>query len=394
MHIKRFEAATLEQALARVKAELGPEALILSSRTVRPARGAFGLLSRPSVEIQAALERGHRELGAETSDAHRDARMGSGEREPVRPGEGGEPGDGLPRELIEDLRRELARSREHSRFQEEIRSELRGLRRLVEAGNRFDAAQQRDQHAEALVRAGLDCGHALSIVGQWQDGREQGDPTPLGGWLKRRIEQTLTPPRVDRAAGPRILVGAAGVGKTTTLAKLAARNEEGERDVALVSLDGYRVGAQAQLRGYAELMETPYLEATSAAELPAIVSRFSRHAVMIDTAGRSRNGEDRLEPLLALRRALGKRASIELVVDATARREVQRAQLDRFSALEPDRLILSRVDECESLLEVTNLLLDRETPPVCWLATGQRVPEDLIVAEPELFVRELMEEAA
>ena len=93
----------------------------------------------------------------------------------------------------------------------------------------------------------------------------------------------------------RILVGAPGVGKTTTLAKLAARNEEGERDVALISLDQFRVGAGEQLRCYAKLLEAPFVEAGRISDLPALIQRFDQRAILVDTAGRGPGHEEGFE---------------------------------------------------------------------------------------------------
>jgi len=386
MHIKRFEAGTLEAALARVKAELGPEALILSTRTLKKGSCGFGLLSRSTVEVQAALERPLRPAAAECRSQAR----------PLEgPGARGADDDvaGL-RRSIDELRQELLALRRREHIEESRRSELRGLRETLERRRVPDPIQQVDETAAALARSGLEWRHALALVTEWRARREQETGLTLERVLQRRIEARLAVPRAEGVEAPRILIGAAGVGKTTTLAKLAARNEEGERDIAFVSLDGYRIGAQAQLRGYAELLESPYVEAGSAAELPAIVARFPRHSVLIDTAGRSRAAESRLEPLLDLRRALGRRASIELVVDASSRREVQDAQIERFAVLQPDRLIFSRVDECGSVVEMANLLLDGRCPPLCWMATGQRVPEDLALVEPAIFSRPILGEAA
>jgi flagellar biosynthesis protein FlhF len=383
MHIKRFEAPTLDAALAQVKRELGPDALILSTRTRRRGHGAFGLLSRTTVEVQAALERA--------------APAGSAER--ARDPEPRVSAQGSPVERtgleasLRELRRELAELRERDAVQDEIRRELRELRGALEGLARRDEAGE-DPRVRALAAAGLEWSQAVSLVEEWRRARAEDGSVQLEDVLRRRLESRLAAPRVDRAARPRIFVGAPGVGKTTTLAKLAARNEEGERDVVLVSMDPLRIGAEAQLRGYAERLASPFVEATTAEELPAIAARFARHALLVDTAGRGRGGSDGLEPLRALRRVMGRRASIELVLDATTSPAIQAAQLDRFAALEPDRLILTKVDECDSPGALARLLLDVEGPPVSWLGDGQRVPEDLRVAEPGFFVQALAGEAA
>ncbi len=407
MHIKRFEAATMKAALAQVKAELGPDALILSSRTFRRGRQAFGLMANTRVEVQAALERGS--LGAHALGEGGSMRTREDSPEAAVPNGLAEDREGwsdskVPqsatsperkeRSMLEDFRKELAILRGRERFEEEVRSELRGLRSAMQGvlGSRLrDAA---DPLAESLSRAGLDWAHAGSLVTAWR-ARESGDEAEsLEAFLTARIESRLSPPRVEDGSRVRILVGAPGVGKTTTLAKLAARNDEGEREVALISLDHYRIGAADQLRRYADLLHSPFSEVDNARALRDEVERFPGHAVLIDTAGRGQKAVAELDSLLPLREALGDQASIELVMDATVRLEVQRAQLARFAPLAPDRIIFAKTDECESLADVANLVLDSNCPPLCWLGTGQRVPEDLEVVEAQTLAREVLGEAA
>jgi len=374
MHIKRFEADTLEAALEQVRASLGPDALILSSRTVLRGRSAFGLLARRGVEVQAAAERGS-------------------VPKPARP----EAADDLPG-LVDALRRALAGLRRSEGFEEEIRSELVGLRRALGARGLAGDGASRDGAVESLAHAGLDGLHARSLVDAWRAEGEDGRGRSLGAVLQARIEARLAPPRCDDPRRIRVLVGAPGSGKTTSLAKLAGRSEEGEREVAFVSLDPFRIGARDQLRTYAALLDAPFCPLEGPAGLPEIARRHPGHAILVDTAGRSPADADRLAVLDPFRgegaEALRRETSIELVVDATARIDVARAQLARFAPLAPDRLLLTKLDECDSLVPVVNLLLDERCPPVCWLGTGQRVPEDLEIAEPAPFVDAVMRRAA
>ena len=385
MHIKRFEGETMEQALAQVRAVLGPDALILSSRTARRSRAAFGLLARSYVEVQAALPRGAggREAPApnrtgirfETGAPHSEAE------------------DGL-RAIVEELRREMSILRGREQFEEEVRSELRGLRSAVGRVVESRPGAEVDRVVSSLSQAGLDWIHAQSLVEEWQAKRAEGGEKSLERILLDRIDARLAAPRSDGEGRIRVLVGAPGAGKTTTLAKLAGRSDEGERDVSLVSLDPFRIGAREQLRAFAGLLDSPYCELSAPGELAEIARRHPDHVIFVDTAGRSPGDSARLAALDGLRSALGREASIELVVDATSRRDVARAQLARFSALAPDRLILTKLDECESLAPLVNLLLDDRCPPLCWLGTGQRVPEDLEIAEPALFAQNVLSRAA
>ncbi len=385
MHIKRFEAETMEAALAEVRETLGPDALILSSRTVQRGRGAFGLLARRGVEVQAALPR---------AAGRTDGLAPAAARPRSEPGPDEADRDGALRGVVDELRRELAVLRRRESFEEEVRSELRGLRSAV--GRLVDSrpGAELDRAVCALAQAGLDWIHAQSLVEEWQARSGEGAAVSLERVLQDRLEARLVPPRPDPAAPIRILVGAPGAGKTTTLAKLAGRADEGEREVAFVSLDPFRIGAREQLRAYAGLLDSPYRELTAPGELAEIARRHPGHAIFVDTAGRSPGDAARLAPLEGLRSTLGRETAIELVIDATSRRDVARAQLARFAPLAPDRLILTRLDECDALAPVVNLLLDDHCPPLCWLGTGQRVPEDLEIAEPALFARDVMGRAA
>ena len=190
------------------------------------------------------------------------------------------------------------------------------------------------------------------------------------------------------------MVGAPGVGKTTSLAKLAVRNEEGERDVALASLDHYRIGATAQLRDFAALLGAPFCEVGNVADLAGVVERFRGSSVLVDTAGRSAGDGPTLGTLTTLRKTLGKRLCVDLVIDATAKRRVQRALVERFASLVPDRILITKTDECDSMADVANLALDEDCAPICWLGTGQRVPEDLEVANARSLARSVLGRAA
>ena len=390
MHIKRFEAASLEEALAQVRVALGPDALILSSRTLERGRSAFGLLGRSVVEVQAARER----VPSGPSAASRESESiaeGIGER-PA--GAASESRDRALRALVDELRSELALIRRRESFEEEMRSELRGLRSAFGKVLETRSGGETDQLSASLAQAGIDGLHARSLVDEWRARRADGAEKSLERILFDRIDARLAPPRVDPEKRIRVLVGAPGSGKTTTLAKLAGRSEEGERDVSLVSLDPYRIGARDQLRAYAGLLDAPYSELSLATELAELARRLPAHAILVDTAGRSPNDGARLASLDSLRRGGDRETSIELVIDATSRREIAQAQLARFAPLHPDRLILTRLDECDSLAAVVNLLLDERCPPLCWLGTGQRVPEDLEIAEPALFAANVLGRAA
>lgn len=393
MHIKRFEAATLAEALAEVRAELGPDALILGSRTIQRGWDRFGLLSRRVVEVQAAKERStERSTPAAEVDASFEACVGEDEQ----------PGDA--RETWGEAALRVDDDR-FARFEVEMRSELRALHRAVaelarpepQPRGRGDGAsteESLDPVRRRLELAGLGASTRAQLITDFLDASVERPGIGLERFVRAAIDARLAPPRPLDPGQVRMMVGAPGVGKTTTLAKMAARNEEGERDVTLVSLDHYRVGASDPLRRYAELLDSPFVEMSSAKEIARLPARRAGHEVLVDTAGRGRGDGDRLMSLDPLREGLGEALRVELVVDATARAEVMRDQLDRFAALRPDRIVFTRTDECTNLAPVVDLLLDPHCPPASWLGTGQRVPEDLQAAEAGPMVRSLFGAAA
>ncbi len=380
MHIKRFEAPTLAVALAQVKAELGEDALILGSRTIRRGRDRFGLLSRTVVEVQAAKERKAGGRSPEASAA------------PPR-----DESDGVAVDLGEAAREGRDDHDRFARFEAEMRGELRALHRaIVDLATRDHAPEDAvdDLARRRLEHLGLASATHERLLAGWRDARGHTPGIGLEPFLRDAIEACLTPPRALDPGDVRLIVGAPGAGKTTTLAKLAARNEEGERDVTLVSLDHYRVGASDPLRRYAALLESPFVEASSPSEIAGLAARSAGHEVLVDTAGRGRRDADRLVALEPLRERLADALRVELVVDATARADVLRSQLDRFAGLRPDRIVFTRTDECESVAPIVDLLLDSHCPPASWLGTGQRVPEDLAPAEAGPLVRSLFGAAA
>jgi flagellar biosynthesis protein FlhF len=386
MHIKRFEGSSMKAVLAEIREELGEDALILSSRTVRKGRGAFGLMARSRVEVQAAIER--------QGGGARTGLPAPPEAESAAEESAGSAGEASLAESVRQLQREVARLRGRSDFEEEMRSELRGLRAAMHSALVRTGSAKLDPLVEAMTREGLEWMHAESVAKSWHETEQGAAPLSIEDVLTQRIERRIVAPRTDAGDRLRILVGAPGVGKTTSLAKLAVRNEEGERDVALASLDHFRVGATAQLRDYAALLGAPFCEVGDVADLASVVERFRGSSVLVDTAGRSAMDGPVLGSLTSLRQAFGKRLCVDLVLDATAKRRVHRAQIERFARLAPDRILVTKTDECDSLADIANLALDEDCAPICWLGTGQRVPEDLEMADARMLAQSVLGRAA
>jgi flagellar biosynthesis protein FlhF len=170
-------------------------------------------------------------------------------------------------------------------------------------------------------------------------------------------------------------VGPTGVGKTTTLAKMAARAIlEARKRVAFVTLDTYRIGATEQLARYGEIMGAPVLVARDKGELARAMERVAdADLVLVDTAGRS-SPED-VARQAALVRTIP-RVQLHLVVSAATGAYELAAVADRYRALQPDRLVVTKVDEAAGPGGILSASV-RVCRPISCVADGQRVPEDL-----------------
>ena len=176
------------------------------------------------------------------------------------------------------------------------------------------------------------------------------------------------------------LIGATGVGKTTTIAKLAAEAVSQGARVALVTIDTYRIAAVEQLKVYAEIMGLPVAVVLSPEQLQkAFRNHRDKDLILIDTAGRSPRDQLRIDELNEF---LGQGAEVEncLVLAAPTEERLQQQSLDAFRQLPLNRIIFTKLDEtdrCGGLINIPT----RANLPLAYLTNGQQVPEDLLTAE-------------
>ncbi len=186
------------------------------------------------------------------------------------------------------------------------------------------------------------------------------------------------------------LIGTTGVGKTTTIAKIAARFVlERGISVALITADTYRISAVDQLKTYSDIIGLPLEIVYSAEELkPALRKHRGKQLILIDTAGRSQNNDYQMQELKDF---LAVDSSIEkhLVLSATTKERDADRILDRFSGCKPDRLLFTKTDETDSLGLIVNLLYDRRIA-LSYLTNGQSVPDDIEPARAETLAKLLL----
>jgi flagellar biosynthesis protein FlhF len=194
--------------------------------------------------------------------------------------------------------------------------------------------------------------------------------------IARRIETTGE--RWIESGGVVALVGATGVGKTTLIAKLAARwvLRHGPRDLALVSTDSIRIGAQEQTHTLGRLLGAPAYAIDGPGELAALLDHLSeKRLVLIDTAGLSQRDPHLVEDLTTLACA-SERLEASLVLSGAAQAGAIEEAIERFAAVRPATCVLTKLDEATSLGGAISALI-RFRLQLAYLSDGQRVPEDL-----------------
>lgn len=193
---------------------------------------------------------------------------------------------------------------------------------------------------------------------------------------------TASPLKLATSGRPTIvaLVGPTGVGKTTTIAKLAANMKLRERkSVGMITIDSYRIAAVEQLRTYAQILKVPLISVLSPADLRSAIDRMSNmDLILIDTAGRSQKDDPRIAELHTFLRA-ARPDQVHLVLSSTSRDRTTREAIERFRPLGVTQLIFTKVDEAVGLGVILNTL-KRVNMQVSYLTNGQAVPDDIQVA--------------
>lgn len=174
------------------------------------------------------------------------------------------------------------------------------------------------------------------------------------------------------------LVGPTGVGKTTTIAKLAAKFilKHGPRQVALITTDNYRIGAHEQLNTYGRILDVPVRVASSAAELRALINSFSdKRLILIDTAGMSQRDMKLVEQINTLQQS-GLDIKSYLVMSAATEYKAMNEIIRAFQVFEPQASILTKLDEAVTMGSAISSIIEHSLP-LSFIADGQQVPEDM-----------------
>ncbi len=382
MNYESFRGKDMAAALAQVRAAFGPNAIIGMTRVI--TNGRAGGLGHRFVEVQAAppsddeFEEQARpafasiaalreeQVGVKTSTlfAAKDmAKPKTTAAEILKAMEGMK----TPRHAADD-RMPIG----------SLDSELRQLRVMIE--NLSSAQKPRDRVNQMLAGLGIE-GESARIIADAVDGPIPANPKSARTLLKEVIGEHITiHAGILEKPGKRIIacVGPTGAGKTTTLAKLAARAAfDLGRSAAVVTLDSFRVGAVEQMRRFAEIMGLPFDVAHDLQGFRSAIKRQEADIIFVDTPSRSTADRRSLERLAeCLSASHGREVDLLLVVPATMRARDAERLLASFDGLKLTGTVVTKLDETDQIGGALHPVLTGRLP-LSYLSAGPRVPEDL-----------------
>lgn len=338
MNIKRYVAKNMQEALYMIKKDLGPDAMIVSSKKVRE-KGIRGFFVPGKIEVTAVVEKSETELVKEELGQIKDL-------------------------LTHVSQKTLAEQQESSVItpEQDLLNRIRQC--LIKTG--IDS-----QIVDLLLKD-------MDLEGKTQDENKEE--------LHHRIAALFKPATINFAKDKIMaFVGTPGVGKTTTLAKIGAiYSLFNSFSIAFITIDTYRIGAVEQMRIYGDIIGATVDIVMSPAELKqAIEKNGDKDLILIDTAGRPSRNRYQLAELKAFLDVL-ESVEVHLVVSAATKNEDMLRILNDYKQIAYSKLVITKVDETETLGSVVNAACITGLP-IAYITDGQAVPDDIEAANPNLL---------
>ena len=378
MQIRTFRAATLQDALEEIRQQMGPDASVLHTKHV--SDGWMGWLGQSFVEVTACAGLGN-SSHTTNDDPHKSRSLKADSRNLSSTNDSENTvGSENPNERLQAL--PLAMHRNAMVDQSGLPAQLQALQEQLRRAGVPDSTAQRWVQSTNSFAVGL------------------GD-LPYQPWrehLHRSVARELAfggPIRIPPGSRHVVaLVGPTGVGKTTTIAKLAAGFRiEAKRKVGLLTIDTFRIAAVQQLKSYAQIMDLPMQVVERPDQMrPALETLGDVDLVLIDTAGRSPRSDARIDQLVDLLRS-AQPDETHLVLSASHSITAINTVLRGFARAQPTATILTKLDETPNTASVLAAVTAADTfasAPLSYVTNGQQVPDDIAVANAELLLEHLL----
>lgn len=429
MKVKRFVADNLQEAILKVKSEMGRDAIILHTKKFKEG-GILGFFSHEKVEITAAVDdfapKAHPNAGsAALPSAFTLTRpaavsipaVGGGAvvstAPPASPAASTAPAFSPPpgparapaweARTAEGSPAALAPSGVSGRetvgqVQEELKEMKQVMHRVLHEIGKTPAIPAYPMplnkiHRE-LLKQGVEEKLADQLIQQLMNSLPAPEwtnlptvKTALGNIMQQQLKEPSPIDLSGKGTKIVVLVGPTGVGKTTTLAKLAANYSLIEkRKIALLTIDTYRIAAVEQLRTYAQIIGIPLEVVFNPRAMAESLQRHGdKELILVDTAGRSPKNAEQMEEINDFIKQLGT-PEVLLVISATTGMTEMRDIYRRFKRLSINKVVFTKLDEAVSFGPVFNLASQIEER-LSYLTMGQNVPDDIEIADPYLLVK-------
>ncbi|HEY8606450.1 MAG TPA: flagellar biosynthesis protein FlhF [Noviherbaspirillum sp.] len=382
MNVRRFTANSSREAWRDVRDALGPDAVILSNRTVNGMVEILALapedmssLAEPVVDRPAVSASTLAALGAK--------------RQPEPQAAGPKAADDQAASLAGALAASRTPAAEGAAEFAQVMNELRSMRGMLEsqlAEIAWSTQQKREPVKAAVMRELLSAGFSASLARYLTQNMPKNEAETDNGiaWVKSVLARNLSivgnENEILEKGGVYALVGPTGVGKTTTTAKLAARcvMRHGAGKLALITTDGYRIGAYEQLRIYGKILGVMVHSVKDETDLRIALDELkNKHTVLIDTVGMGQRDKMVAEQIAMLS---GSDAKVKrlLCLSATSTGETLNEVVRSYQGGGLAGCIMTKLDEAATVGNVLDVMI-RQKLPLYYVANGQRVPEDLHV---------------
>jgi flagellar biosynthesis protein FlhF len=376
MRVKRIVALNMQEAMEKIKAELGNEAVILHTRYFKEG-GFLGLFRKNYVEVTAAVEDNQKEVPENQEVPAAVAAKDSAENS--------------SQDANNDVNAELTEMRNMMKEMSSMLENI-GQPRFPKIGQslyqRLKKWEIEERIAQSIVKTTID-EYAKSPL----QTPEELNKIFFASLLKP-IKKMKFIPAPNKKENSRILafIGPTGVGKTTTIAKLAAMSAVIERKkVSLITVDTYRIAAVEQLKTVGEIMNVPVKVIFTPENLHQTISDMNdQEMIYIDTAGRSHKNETQVEELKKYLEN-SQADDIFLVLSSTSKYQDLLDILETYQDINITSLIFTKLDETSNFGSIYNIAC-MEKYPISYFTIGQNIPDDIEIADPIKLVQLLMKE--
>ena len=395
MIIKKYQGATENEAVVKAKEDLGSDAVIMNVKSVKQ-RGLCRLFKKDYVEITAAVDEPDTKEGRKSGKVPlKDSEL-KNRQKPEEP-------EQLPNRIETSELKEPAVT---TAIQERLENLAQLLERQMQEEPEQDALEQEKEsqdHNSRMVKLVYE--QLLNNEVTEENSREimreidNKDNLQLDDLLASvyqkivlKLGQMKTVELSEKKPKIIFFIGPTGVGKTTTIAKLASKYKlEKKAKIAIITADTYRVAAVEQIRTYANILSAPIEVVYHAGELKPLYEKYQEYdLILVDTAGRSHKNEEQKEDIQKLlETALDYPHEIYLVVSATTKYKDLVRITQTYSDISDYRLLFTKIDETDALGNILNIRMLTQKP-LSYTTFGQNVPEDISVTDAQGIAKQLL----